>query len=306
LNAQNEWASIVFQGPKRFTGSFDFDLIDLIGSAFVLLTPTVALAIAAIAISKKFLTGLEDMSGNTRNIRSYRLLMTLTFFPFAVFLFFSLFRNTKLNWTGPLWLGTLPHLAYFLTHVLPRQPGKLLIWTKRPLKSTIVIVLLIYGAALHYLVLGLAGLPYPKNLFGLGWPAIAGQIESLVGAHEQKTGERPLVVGMDTDRINSWLAFYRSQAMTEAKGAATNAGAFQTAGRHLFGRESGMYLFWFPKEDQDGKTMVLVGRKPEDLKGDHITSRARSTHDIKEVEAWKNGKIASRYYYRIIEGYHVN
>ncbi len=305
-NAQNEWASFVYQGPKRVAGSFDFDLIDLIGSVLILLTPTVAFAVVAVAASKGFFKGARDTVEKLDKQGAYRLLMTLAFFPFAVFLFFSLFRNTKLNWTGPLWVGTFPYLAYLLMQRLPRRPGKLLLWAKRPLKATIVIVLLIYGGVLHYLVLGLAGLPYPKNVLGLGWPALAGQIEVLVEEHEQKTGERPLVVGMDVDRINSWLAFYRSQAMAKVKGVTTNAGALQTAGRHLFGRDSGMYLFWFPREAQDRKPMVLVGRRPEDLKGAHIASRVKHAGKIKEIVAWKNGKITSRFYYRVIEGYHAN
>ena len=305
-NVQNEWASFVFQGSRRVTGSFDFDLPDLIGSALILLTPVGVLAVVAVAASKKFFTAYEDTIDEAKNARTHRLLMTLTFLPFTVFLAFSLFRNIKLNWTGPLWLGTLPYLAYLVMHRLPQQPGKLLLWARRPLKATIVIILLVYGAGLHYLVLGFAGLPYPKNVFGLGWPALARQVEALVENHEQKTGERPLVVGMDTDRINSWLAFYRSQAMTKAKGATTNEGARQTAGRHLFGQNSGMYLFWFPTKAQERKAMVLVGRTPEELKGDHITSRARQAHEIKEMVARKNGKIAGRYYYRLIEGYQAN
>ena len=302
-NAQNEWASLLFQGPRRLSGDFDFDLPDLIGSALILLTPMGVLAIAAVAASKKFFTGSGDMTDQMRNARGYWLLMTLTFFPFGVFLVFSLFRNIKLNWTGPLWLGTVSYLGYLAVQKLPQQSGKLLLWAKRSLKATLVIIPLIYGAGLYYLVLGLPGLPYPKNVFGLGWPALARQVEALVEDHEQKTGERPLVVGMDKDRLNSWLAFYRSQAMTKARGVTTNEGALQTAGRHLFGRDSGMYLFWFPTKAQQERDMILFGRKPDDLRGPHITSRAKRTHEVKEMVARKNGKIASQYYYCLIEGY---
>ncbi len=302
-NAQHEWASFVFQGPRRFVSTFDFDLPDLLGSQLLLLTPTGALAIAAVAASRGFFTTFKETTDRSKSERTHRLLMTLTFLPFAVFLIFSLFRNIKLNWTGPLWLGTLPYLAYLVMDGPGRQPGGFLRWAGRPLRTTIVIILLLYGAAFHYLVLGLAGLPYPKNVLGLGWPALASHIESVVEGYEQRTGERPFVVGMDKDRINSWLAFYRSRAMTRARGATTNAAAFETGGRHLFGRDSGMYQFWFPTAAQDGKTLLLVGRRPKDLDGPHITSRARKAHEIKEMVARKNGKIAGRYYYRLIEGY---
>ncbi len=305
-NIQNEWVSFAFQSTRRVAGSFDFDLPDLIGSVLILLTPMGVLAVVAAVVSRNFFTSSMDTTVERKNVSTHRLLMALTFLPFSLFLVFSLFRNIKLNWTGPIWLGTLPYLAYLVMQRLPQHPGKLLVLAKRWLKTGIVIILLFYGAALHYLVLGLAGLPYPKNVFGLGWPALARQVEALVEDHERKTGERPLVVGMDKDRINSWLAFYRSQAMSHATGTTTNEGAQETAGRHLFGQNSGMYLFWFPTEEQDRKTMILVGRKPQDLEGTHITSRAKKVHGIKEMLVRKNGKITGRYYYRVIEGYQAN
>ena len=152
--------------------------------------------------------------------------------------------------------------------------------------------------------LGLAGVPFPKNLSGQGWPDIACQVEAVVEEIEDRTGHRPLVVGMDKDRINSWLAFYRGKCgrLAERYGRFAT-GAHETSGRHIFGKRSGMYLFWFPTEAHRGKTLVLVGRKPDDLMGPAIESRITRGGEINELIAEIDGRVVRKNYYRVVEGY---
>ena len=276
-NANHEWASFFFQSTRRAGGSFDFDLPDMIGAVVVLLTPTGFMAAIAIARSK----GLPGPAGNSatnRDVekRSIRLLLTLTFLPVLVFVLASLFRNTKLIWTGPPWLGILPIMGAMMSPQMLKYRKRLPIFGPRPWTITAITLVLLYGAGFHFLGLGFPGVPFPKHMLGKGWPEIACQVESIVEDIEVRTGQRPLVVGMDKDRINSWLAFYRGKCGQQAGGKdRSGSGAYETSGRHIFNKRSGMYRFWFPDEVHTGKTLVLVGRKHKDLTGSRIKSRIR-------------------------------
>ncbi len=294
-NARHEWMSFVFQGPDRLGGRYDFDLPDLLGSVLLLITPTGLVAFIGIVRSGRPFVSDEGTSSAVaqRERRTYRLLMTLAVVPLSVFVVFSLFRNIKLNWTGPLWLASLPYLARQMV------PGVAL----RPWLITIVALLLFYGAGLTYLTLGIPGVPPVPDLLGQGWREVAGRIEREVEAIEDRTGERPLVVGLDADRINSWLAFYRGQSSRRRSGLRTNSAAYETSGEHLLGKEGSMYRFWFPLSEPVPATLILVGRKPEDLTAPNVERRFDRGSDVQTIEIERNGHVIRRSYYRIVEGY---
>ncbi len=295
---------LFFRGRAGYPGNFDFSLLELLGSLLVLVTPTGVMAILAIVLNKKsFESELSAIHGDGGE-RRYRLLMVLAGIPFAVFLFFSLFRQTKLIWTGPVWIALLPFMARLMSPLEWIGSGtRLPVFGRRPWKITLVTLALLYGAILHYMSIGLPGVPYPVNRVGFGWRELSAQIEGLVDEIENQTGKRPLVVGMDKDRINSWLAFYRGRSTPHNSGRRTNSGAAETGGRHLFGGDSNMYLFWFPPEAQKGNSLILVGRKPGDLTGPHIDAKIRGGGDVHEITVQRDGHIIRRNYYRIIEGY---
>ena len=64
-----------------------------------------------------------------------------------------------------------------------------------------------------------------------------------------------------------------------------------------------MYLFWFPAQEQEGRTLLLVGRKHKDLTGPNIEGRIKSGGAIGELTAAAKGRTIRRNYYRILEGY---
>ena len=226
-NYQNEWMSFVFQGPRRAGGAADFSLPELLGTVALMITPVGLAAVAIAVFSRRQLAPAGDAAPPERFTRGFRLLMASTLLPFAVFALFSLFRHTKINWTGPIWLGALPFMAHMTAAGWPADAGRWRTWlSPYTWKRTVVAVLLLLGFALQYLVLDVPGLSYPVNKIGLparGWPALAVQIEAVVDEIQKETGVRPLVVGLNSDRVSSWLAFYGSQAM--ARGGGINTGA---------------------------------------------------------------------------------
>mgnify|MGYP001174053333 CR=1 FL=1 len=235
--------------------------------------------------------------------RSYLLLVWLTLFPVAVFASLSLFRASKLNWTGPCWLGLIPFIALLVTQKPDLGVPKLLAWCQRAWPATIVILLLFYGAALHYLGLGSPKVPYPQNVQLMGWQAFGRDIQVIVTQLERETGEEILVVGMDRNQIASGLAFYRTKYTDSLIANTGQNPAMQTASGHLFGENSLMYELWFPVKKQNNKAMLLVSGDMKDLTGDEVLSRVQSAGEIKDIKTWKNGKQTGQYYYRLVKGY---
>jgi dolichol-phosphate mannosyltransferase len=185
----------------------------------------------------------------------------------------------------------------------PVNAGRLRQWlSPRTWRATVVVLLLLFGALLHYLVLGLPGLSYPENKLGLpalGWPALGVKIQAVVDDVERETGLEPLVVGLNADRLSSWLAFYRSQAMARNGKRNSGAAALDTAGPNLFGgARSHMYGLWFPSlNEYRDRPLILFGDRPEQL---DVHPRRRRVGPMLELQTEKNGQMTWRVYYRVL------
>jgi dolichol-phosphate mannosyltransferase len=294
-NWQQDWASFTFQSQDRLAGRFSFSLPRFVLNVIALLTPTGVLSVIALVACRK---QLEASFG-----RSQVLLAWLTFFPIAVFAAISLARVSKLNWTGPAWLGLVPLMALLVTPGLESGVPRLLTWCRRAWPPTIVLCLLFYGAALQWLGPGLPGVSYPHNMHLIGWRDFGRDIELLAQRFARETGREILVVGMDRNRIASGLAFYRTRYLDRAAGAPGHDPAFQTASEHLFGSVGLMYALWFPAARQNGRTMLLVGKDASSLSTERVLQRVKSAGEIGEIQVSKNGKPAGRYSYRVVTGY---
>jgi dolichol-phosphate mannosyltransferase len=305
-NWQQHWASFSFQSEGRLASRFSFSLPRFIGNVIVLLTPTGALSAIALLIWRRQVTaGLARIAGASEAAlgRSQWLLAWLTFFPVAVFAAVSLIRVSKLNWTGPAWLGLVPLMALLVTPGLEAGAPRLLTWCRRAWPPTIVLCLLFYGATLQWLGRGLPGVPYPHDMHLIGWRDFGRDIELLVQRLSRETGQEILVVGMDRNRIASGLAFYRTRYLDAAGGRSGDDPASHTASEHLFGSVGLMYALWFPASRQNGKTMLLVGKDASSLENDRVLSRVKTAGEIGEIGVRKNGKPAGSYYYRLVTGY---
>jgi hypothetical protein len=61
-----------------------------------------------------------------------------------------------------------------------------------------------------------------------------------------------------------------------------------------------MYRYWFPTRDEHHKTLVLVGREPDDLTGRRVGEAIAQGGDVHAITAEKNGQVVRRVYYRIV------
>ena len=289
-NATHEWASFAFQTSRRLAEAPRFSLHKLILSALVLLTPVGALSLG-VAWGKPV-----EADGNelAEALRRRRFMQLSVLVPLAVFFAFSLRHEVKLDWTGTLWIAAVPALA---SAALDTNAKGLRGWTRTAWPSTLVILVLIYGAALHYLVLGLPGMGYGPHmeLVPVGWRDLGKQVIAIKDHVRAATGTEPLTVGMDRYAIASELAFYSPDRVRSVA---------QTASDHLFGGVGLMYERWFPSRGQQGRTLVLIGFKPEDLVGPDVESRAGRLEPLQEGVLSRDGQTIRRYYYRVVYDYH--
>lgn len=292
-NAQHQWASFFFQGPQRWSENFDFNLPHLVGAVLVLLTPTGLLAAAVVIISRKW---FFPESGDEKTNRTYRLLTATTVIPLSVFVFFSLFRATKLHWTAPLWLGILPYMAASAVPDRPIPAGKLSRYAARAWPATIMFLVILYGAAFHYLVLGFPGVPYFKTGLGVGMQALALEVENLEADYVRREGDKPFTVCMDSDRLAGWIAFYRSKMAGPGNEGKKAEVVHNTTGGHLFGENSHMYRYWHPREAFEDKTLLLIGDNRSQLLSKSANSRLIPLGDIYPIAVQKNSKPAGYFF----------
>ena len=289
-NATHEWASFAFQTARRLAEKPRFSLHKLILSVLVLLTPAGVVGLATA------LWGTSEAAGDATRRRRFMQLAVL--FPLAVFFAFSLRHEVKLDWTGTLWLAAVPALAWALVaSSRGESAGRLSAWAGRAWPPTLVVLVLIYGAAFHYLVLGLPGAAYSEHieLVPVGWRSLGEQVAAIDAEVRTQTGSEPLVVGMDRYAIASELAFYspdRAHAVS------------QTSSDHLFGGVGLMYERWSPAASQVGRTLLLIGYKREDVSGREVESQVQGLGPVREGVLARDGQIIRRYYYRIAYDYH--
>ncbi len=277
-NAQHGWASFVFQGPQRWSHAPRFELAHLAWNVLLLITP---LGIVG------FAWGLSRSSNGQR----FGLVFTLV--PLSAFVLSSLHNETKLNWTGPVWLAALPFMAASVLPTVAESGGWIAGCLQRLWKLTVLALLLFYGALLHYGVLGLPGVPRPIGYLGHNWDGLSRQVEEVVAEVRTRTGHEPLVVGMNKYNLASELAFY----------APSGDGARKTTTHNLFGRQGLMYDFWFPPDQQVGKSLVLVSDDRRALEASELRSFVTQFEPVRELRVGESGRAGTQYFARVAHGY---
>jgi len=294
-NAENGWASFAFQTTRRVSTSPEFSLHLLVGSILLLITPLGVIGAGQQIFARRNREGSLGIHGTEVSRRRF-FLAALTLLPLSVFVLFSISHQPKLNWTGPVWLTILPSLA---AQFSPNKGGSKLRIGQRLWAPALAALVLFYGGILHYMTIGLPGVPYLKNwAIPLAWKEMGEKVEKIENDLEAKIGEEPLIVGMDRYFIASQLAFYRRNPEGYVR-----EGIEHTCSRNLFGREGLMYGWWFPDDRQVGRTLILVSIKSHQLSKNRISRMVQSTGPLHEVKVAKDGIPAGSFFYRIAYGY---
>ena len=301
-NLQHDWASFTFQSEERAKSSFVFSTPRFLGNILLFATPIGVLSLLGLLTQRKvFSTQLRQLQADipALNVKSLWQLTFLGLFPILLFGALSIARTSKLNWTGPCWLALLPVFSLLVSSRL--QPAGLLKTSQRSWPTMLGILLLIYALGMHYLSIGYPGIAYPQNMHLLGWKPAGATIDNLARDEARRSGKPVLVVGMDRNRTASGMAFYRGVA--EHSTGNVTAAANSTTSQNLFGYNGLMFGWWFDKQAQAGKTLLLVGDDRDDLNARIVQQHCQSLGDIHSLPTFKQGKKTGLLYYRFAYNY---
>lgn len=293
-NYQNHWASFLFQSQGRLQAGAQFSTHLLLLSILILLTP-VGLFAAIIGMWPQRST-LLPMPAEKMRQRGYIFCLTMVLTPLSIFILFSLTKEIKLNWTGPLWLALLPFMASAMVAGSGRLQHRLSsLWP-----GTLVALVLSYGVLFHYFAFGIPGVSFGRSVFLFGWDDLAQQIEEQVKTITAEDGRRPLVVGMDSYRAASGLAYYRSKLQLDNK-ERTNAN--DTTGPHLFGHQGLMYSYWYQPTLAIGRDILVVSEDKKRMDPAYFVNSYKHLGQIHEINVVKRGKESGHFYSRLLTGY---
>ncbi len=293
-NYQNHWASFLFQSQGRLQAGAQFSTHLLLLSILILLTPVGLLS--AIIGMWPLRRCLLPMSVGKLRQRGYIFCLTMALTPLAIFILFSLTKEIKLNWTGPLWLAILPFMASAMVAGSGRLQQRLSsLWP-----GTLVALVLSYGVLFHYFALGIPGVSFGRSVFLFGWDDLAQQIEEQVKTITAEDGKRPLVVGMDSYRTASGLAYYRSKLHPDEK---ERMNANDTTGPHLFGHQGLMYNYWYQPKLAIGRDIIVVSEDKKRMDPAYFGNSYQHLGEIHEINVEKRGKESGHFYSRLLTGY---
>ena len=305
-NANHEWASFAFQSVDRIQSKPSFGLHLLIGSMFLLLTP-VGLIAAIRALAQRRRDASNDSEAERIRIHRRRLFaLIFTLLPLSVFFLFSLQHQPKLNWTGPVWLASIPLLAANmiwddLGALSLSQRKRERIWAR-----TVTIAALGYGLFLYYTSVGLPGVAYPDQFIFAGYRSLGEQIEAIEDQVEAERGESPLVAGLDKYGISSRLAFYRFRDEPVVVHEDDMEGVLGTTGRHFVGGNSLMYAYWMPIDGHIGRDIIMVDSGKNRMMDAQVARYFDSLSPIRALDVSTRGHAAGQYYYRIGYSYRTD
>jgi dolichol-phosphate mannosyltransferase len=287
-NAQHAWVSFAFQTSRRLAEAPQFALHKLIGSLIVLFTPTGMLSVAVLVLA-------GTMSSAAVGARQWRLMRLAILMPLSVFALFSLRHEVKLDWTGASWTAALPFMGCIMLGAGIFATRRYA-WIRAAWAPTAVLMVLSFGALLHYLVLGLPGAPYSKHIetTPVGWRDLSRHITETAAALRKNTGREVLIVGMDRYAIASQIAFY---------GSAYLHTTLETTNSYLFDGMSLMYGLWDPPRQQEHRDLLLVAWDPSELSGKSVEPHVGRLGPIEEDVLMRDGSLVRHYYHRLAYNY---
>lgn len=289
-NMQHDWSSFLFQTTRRMDRDTQFSTHYIFLHLLILLSPLIFIFI--INVYKNLSLLVTDKVTQTSSISTYKQFFIIyTFFPLAVYIYFSLSHYPRFHWTSSIWLIAIPLMAYALSPT-SHYPNKRL-FTKLTLYSTGILCLM-YGGMLHYAALGLPIKLNTEMTNHYFWKQAAQEVDLIEKQVIQQTGQKPLIVGLSKWSIASALRFY------DVDGQVDNI-----VSRNAIGKSATMLEQWTNPADWNGHPVIFVSFNSKDLQSvqiDHFADLLKppETRDI----TLNNNKLRSLHF-RIAEHYHM-
>ena len=313
-NYAHDWASFRFQSGGRFGADTRFSLHHMLKNILLVATPLPVMVLPLLFVGRWTAHPGGFPEPAHAQARNRLFVGCLVLVPLAVFAWSALRHLPRLNWTGPIWLATLPLVGWAIVRAdAVRRFG---LGTAMRLTAGAVIggLLVFYAALSFYAVLGIPGVPYPRTFARtMGWPEAARQLRAVHDRLARETGEPPVIVGMDKYFIASELSFFGTPEYLAA-GATLGAGGQETT--RLKATSIGplsegalMFTYWDPPEQLRGRTFILVARRREELATERLAPHFRALDPLVHSLPLRNsgyggdGRLIDEYAYRVGYGY---
>lgn len=290
-NYQNDWVSFAFQGSRRWSFPPEIYLHILIGSALILLTPLglweAAKAIGRHVRAKSF---LDHRQG--RFDRNVLFALVFCILPLSVFTVHSLINQTKLNWTGPVWLAVLPWIAEAMLMRPSRSGARIFGLFRRAWRLTIAALVVLYPVGLIWILIGAPG--QPANLWyklPVAWDAFGRAVEQVEDKVENETGREPIIAGLDKYWIASECSFYDCP---------DDDSLVEFTGRNVIGQNALMWTRWFDPAVLQSRPVILVGFSAGDLEQLAVTYSFATLGPVREQEVTKHSRTIGRFFWRMV------
>ncbi len=288
-NYENNWISFAFQSNRVLADSYQFSVHHLILHIVILLTPIGFIAAVLALFSAK------QHDSQRLECRRHLFVQVFTGVPIFICFILSTFDLPRFHWTAPIWLAILPTIAWMIG-----QTDHLSILTRRiqaAWRLTIIACIFAYAFVLHYVVLGIPGIPYQLLTEHYFWRETATEIKQIAEEVRNQTGKEPIVVGMSKWSVASALSFYTHGEGTQ----------LDIRSRNMFGDSGVMYEFWFPSQPPTDRPIIQVGMKRHDLEktrtGIEVNEMLDRPGTIEYRIIERYGTPVRRVYYRVSEGF---
>jgi dolichol-phosphate mannosyltransferase len=312
-NYAHDWASFAFQTEGRFGSGSRFSLHRLLANMLVVATPLPFMALPLLFVKRWTDDATQIPEPEHAQARNRLFVACFVFVPLAVFAWDALKHLPRLNWTGPIWLATLPMVGWAIVHAAASAIRGLGTAMRITAPHLLGGLLAFYALCAYYFVVGFPGIGYPASLAAaMGWPEAARQLSMVQRELARETGAVPVVVGMDSYQIASMLSFYGTPQYLAAGDSGTPAEVQPlrpTAMGELFGGEGLMFAYWYPPRQFAGRDFIMLARHPSELTDGRLTPYFRSldpkVHPLPLIST-NVGGIRNRidsYFYRVGYGY---
>ena len=282
-NITHHFASFAFQSTRRVASTHHFYTPQLLLDMIILLMP--ATLVAGV---------LGVISVTQPRVKWFA--VAFTGIPTAVFCYFSISHETKLNWTGPGLLLLIPFAAYWLSNISEPTNRLTKILQKSFVPSSIAILCLL-SITFQYVGYGLPGIGYGQSLHRiLGSQAMAKAVIDEAQTLKVVTNQSPVIVGMDKHFIAANFSFYAQKIFL-------GQSPYEVGSRNIIGDDALMWDFWSPPQHYIGRSMILVAKTESDLSDTRIKDFFESIDPVKPLEVFTRGKKTKTYFIRVVRGY---
>lgn len=292
-NYTNAWASFAFQSHRVLTDGYAFSVHHFILHVLILLTPVGFIAAAWAFFAK---IKLQDAQHEARQ----RLFVQIfTGIPLLICLALSTFDTPRFHWTGPIWLALLPSIAWMIIQI-DHHNNTFFQRMRSAWRITIVICVFSYALLLHYIVLGIPGVPYQFFTEHYFWRESAKEVNQIAEQVRSESGQEPIIIGMSKWSVASALYFY-----THGQDK-----PLDIRSRNIFGDSAAMYDFWLPSQHPSDRPIIQIGMKRHHLERTRKGVEGIDVEKLLEQPGSIEYKVIERYgvpvrklYYRISEGF---